>query len=61
MHERKFNREIERLRDPERVARMEVPRVVDLSLEGIPLNGRVLDIGSGSGLFSEESTGGGWQ
>lgn len=33
---------------------MEVPRVVDLSLEGIPLIGRVLDIGSGSGLFSEE-------
>ena len=54
MHERRFNREIKRLRDPERVARMEVPRVVDLSLEGIPLKGRVLDIGSGSGLFAEE-------
>jgi len=54
MHERRFSREIERLRDPERVARMEVPRVVDLSLEEIPLRGRVLDIGSGSGLFAEE-------
>jgi ubiquinone/menaquinone biosynthesis C-methylase UbiE len=56
MHERRFNREIERLRDPERVARMEVPRVVDLSLEGIPKNGSVLDIGCGSGLFAEEFT-----
>jgi ubiquinone/menaquinone biosynthesis C-methylase UbiE len=54
MHERRFNREIERLRDPERVTRMEVPRVVDLSIEGIPLKGRVLDIGRGSGLFAEE-------
>ena len=54
MHERRFNREIKRLRDPERVARMEVPRVVDLSLEGIPLSGSVLDIGSGSGLFAED-------
>ena len=33
---------------------MEVPRVVDLSLEGIPNSGSVLDIGSGSGLFPEE-------
>jgi ubiquinone/menaquinone biosynthesis C-methylase UbiE len=54
MYERRFDREIERLRDPERVARMEVPRVVDLSLEGILNSGSILDIGSGSGLFAEE-------
>jgi ubiquinone/menaquinone biosynthesis C-methylase UbiE len=53
-HDRRYNHGVERLRDPERVARMEVQRVADLSLEGIPLNGRVLDIGCGSGLFAEE-------
>jgi len=54
MHERRFNREIERLRDPERVARMEVSRVVALSLEGLKTPKEVLDIGAGSGLFAEE-------
>lgn len=54
MHERRFSREIERLRDPERVARLEVPRVVDLSLEGLNSPKDVLDVGTGSGLFAEE-------
>jgi ubiquinone/menaquinone biosynthesis C-methylase UbiE len=53
MHERRFNREIERLRDPERVERMEVGRVIDLSLEGLDHPEAVLDIGTGSGLFAE--------
>lgn len=30
MHERRFNREIEHLRDPEWIARLEVDRVVNL-------------------------------
>ena len=53
MHERRFNREIERLRDPERVARLEVQRVVDLSLENLEGVRTVLDVGTGSGLFAE--------
>jgi len=54
MHERRFNHEIERLRDPERVARLEVPRVVDLALSGMQKPSKVLDMGSGTGLFTEE-------
>lgn len=54
MHERRFNREIERLRDPERVARMEVERVVDLTLEGLENIHDLLDVGTGSGLFAEQ-------
>jgi ubiquinone/menaquinone biosynthesis C-methylase UbiE len=52
MHERRFNREIERLRDPERVARLEVSRVVALALEGLSAKS-VLDVGTGTGLFAE--------
>jgi 2-polyprenyl-3-methyl-5-hydroxy-6-metoxy-1,4-benzoquinol methylase len=54
MHERRFNREIERLRDPERVARMEVERVVSCALEGLNAARTVLDVGTGSGLFAEQ-------
>lgn len=59
MHERRFNREIERLRDPERVARMEVERVTALSLEGLNGIRTVLDVGTGSGLFAEAFAAGG--
>jgi ubiquinone/menaquinone biosynthesis C-methylase UbiE len=54
MHERRFHREIERLRDPERVARMEVERVVNLALENLAGVKSVLDVGTGSGLFAEQ-------
>ncbi|MEN6409764.1 MAG: class I SAM-dependent methyltransferase [Anaerolineaceae bacterium] len=54
MHERRFNRDIERLRDPERVARMEVERVVDLTLEKLDPVHNLLDVGTGSGLFAEQ-------
>ncbi len=53
MHARRFNREIERLREPDRITRMEVDRVVNLSLDGLDHPGMVLDIGTGSGLFAE--------
>lgn len=53
MHERRFSRAIERLRDPERVERMEVSRVVGLVLAGDASFTSVLDIGTGSGLFAE--------
>jgi ubiquinone/menaquinone biosynthesis C-methylase UbiE len=54
MHEKRFAREIERLRDPERITRLEVNRVVTLVLED--LNGplTVLDVGTGTGLFAEQ-------
>jgi ubiquinone/menaquinone biosynthesis C-methylase UbiE len=52
MHEKRFDGTIERLRAPERVARLEVERVVDLCLETDGLKS-VLDVGVGSGLFAE--------
>jgi ubiquinone/menaquinone biosynthesis C-methylase UbiE len=52
MHERRYNAGVDRLRSPDRLKRMEVPRVTDLTLAGIhPAS--VLDIGTGSGLFAE--------
>jgi ubiquinone/menaquinone biosynthesis C-methylase UbiE len=54
MHERRFNREIERLRDPERIARMEIERVINLALDGLKGVQTVLDVGTGSGLFAEQ-------
>ncbi|HMD88215.1 MAG TPA: class I SAM-dependent methyltransferase [Anaerolineaceae bacterium] len=54
MHERRFNREVERLRDPERIARLEVERVVNLALEELEGVHNVLDVGTGSGLFAEQ-------
>jgi ubiquinone/menaquinone biosynthesis C-methylase UbiE len=54
MHERRFNREIEWLRDPERITRLEVDRVVGLVLEGINGSKTILDIGTGSGVFAEQ-------
>ncbi len=53
-HEKRFNRQIERLRDPERVARLEVERVARLALEDLTDAKKVLDIGTGSGLFAEQ-------
>ena len=51
-HERRFAGTIERLRTPERVAMLQVETVVDLCLEGLQAH-TLLDIGAGSGLFSE--------
>ena len=52
MNDRVYNNSIERLRSPERVARLEVERVVDLCLKNESIKS-VLDIGTGSGLFAE--------
>lgn len=60
MNERRFGGQIERLRSPERVARLEVDRVVELSLEGLTAQS-MLDIGTGSGLFAEAFAGRGLQ
>ncbi|MGD0590072.1 MAG: class I SAM-dependent methyltransferase [Bacteroidota bacterium] len=52
MHERRYNGEIERLRVLQRVALLEVDRVVNLCLDGIQAT-NVLDVGIGSGIFAE--------
>jgi ubiquinone/menaquinone biosynthesis C-methylase UbiE len=52
MHEKRFEGDISRLRNPERIALLEVERVVDLCLEGVQLE-CVLDVGTGSGIFAE--------
>ncbi|MEO8613167.1 MAG: class I SAM-dependent methyltransferase [Chloroflexota bacterium] len=52
MNERRFSGEIERLRAPERVAWLEINRVVDLSMAA-PVPRSMLDIGTGSALFAE--------
>jgi len=53
MHEKRFSGNITRLRNPERVRRLEVARVVSLCLEGAEY-ASVLDAGMGTGLFAEE-------
>lgn len=55
-HEKRFHRAISALRDPVRVARLEVQRVVDLTLTGMQDVHSVLDVGMGSGLFAEQYT-----
>ena len=57
MHEKRFHRDLSTLRDPQRVSRLEVPRVVNLSLEDLANPASVLDIGAGTGLFSQEFAG----
>jgi ubiquinone/menaquinone biosynthesis C-methylase UbiE len=52
MHEKRFEGDITRLRNPERIGRLEVERVVTLCLEQAKIK-CVLDIGTGSGLFAE--------
>lgn len=52
MHEHRFHGATERLRSPERLAWLEVNRVTELSLQGGNLR-RVLDVGAGTGIFSE--------
>lgn len=51
-HERRFHGEPERLRSPERIALLEVDRVVALSIEGLT-SPRVLDVGTGTAIFAE--------
>ena len=51
-HDRRFHGQPERLRSAERLALLEVERVVALSLEGLEANS-ALDVGCGTGLFAE--------
>lgn len=52
MNDKVFRGKIDRLRDPRRVALLEIERTVALSLEGITAHS-VLDVGTGSGIFAE--------
>ena len=51
-NDRRFGGEIERLRSERRLALLEVPRVIQHTLEGITI-ASVLDVGTGSGIFAE--------
>ena len=52
MNDRRFSGEIDRLRNGDRVARLEIDRVVELSMERLTADS-LLDVGTGSGLFAE--------
>jgi ubiquinone/menaquinone biosynthesis C-methylase UbiE len=52
MHEHRFHGDISRLRRPERLALLEVNRVVELTTQDGNLR-RILDVGTGSGIFAE--------
>ena len=51
-HERRFHGTADRLRAADRIARLDVPRVVELSLAGLTAT-IVLDVGTGTGVFAE--------
>ena len=51
-HERRYGSSAERLRAPARVALLKVPRDLNLCVEGIAA-ARVLDVGTGTGIFAE--------
>ena len=53
MHEKRFHRGVEYLREPQRLERLEVERVVGLVLDGLANPRSLLDIGTGSGVFAE--------
>jgi ubiquinone/menaquinone biosynthesis C-methylase UbiE len=51
-HERRYSGDPKRLRSAERIARLEVERVVRESLDGLSAR-TVLDVGTGTGVFAE--------
>lgn len=53
MNERVYNKEIKRLRSPERREKLNVENVIEIILEDKTIK-TILDIGTGSGLFAEE-------
>lgn len=55
-HDDKKFKDVDRLRQPERLERLEVGRVMDLCREGLEIHS-ALDIGTGSGVFAEAFAG----
>jgi ubiquinone/menaquinone biosynthesis C-methylase UbiE len=55
-HERRFPLGAERLRTPERLAVMEIERVILLCREGVQISS-ALDVGTGTGVFAEAFSG----
>jgi ubiquinone/menaquinone biosynthesis C-methylase UbiE len=53
MKKNKFDEKVLKLRCADRIEELEIRRVVDLCLERCPVD-RLLDVGTGSGLFAEE-------
>lgn len=60
MTDKRYAGEIERLRSPERFARLEVDRVTSHALSDLTV-GRALDVGTGSAIFAESFAQQGWQ
>ena len=52
MHERRFHKKAELLRSSERIALLEVDRVVRSCIEGLSIQS-MLDVGTGTGVFAE--------
>jgi ubiquinone/menaquinone biosynthesis C-methylase UbiE len=52
LHDRRFQGGPDRLRAPDRVELLEVPRVIALSMEGLTVK-NLLDVGTGTGIFAE--------
>ncbi|TAM47203.1 MAG: class I SAM-dependent methyltransferase [Acidobacteria bacterium] len=55
-HERRFSGNADRLRAPERLARLEVERVVALARDGSEI-ASALDVGTGTGVFAQAFAG----
>jgi ubiquinone/menaquinone biosynthesis C-methylase UbiE len=55
-HEKRFHGNPGRLSEPDRIALLEVGRVVDLSVEGVTAES-LLDVGVGTGVFAEAFSG----
>jgi ubiquinone/menaquinone biosynthesis C-methylase UbiE len=55
MHEKRFDGDISRLRNPDRITRLEVDRVVAICMQDTQIK-TVLDVGTGTGVFAEGFT-----
>ena len=52
MQDKRYAGDVARMRSPERMARLEVARVLDLALEGLTA-ATALDVGTGTGIWAE--------